>query len=751
MFDGYRDEEVIGEGGLGRVYRAVRLSTNGVVAIKSLRDVEDSSPAWHRANRELEAMLRVKGHPYVVTVEEIFLGPEGPCLVMEYLPGGSIAERMSGELLGAPQLVVIGQHVTEALIAAHDVGIVHRDIKPANLMVGPFGQVKVGDFGISALARGDDQTKTAALTLAYASPEELDGELRAGPPADVFSLAATFHHLMSGERPMFSARINGWQTLRGQADPALEPLVEVIEAGLSQEITDRPTMREFSVACDAAAQRLGPRAVKHLDVDPTAGATVVRPPPPSPPLKDPLGQSSPPAPAARPFAPVSTPLVAPQTGEPPSSNRLPMILGAVAAVLVLAIAGVLIFGSDDGTEPGPTTLLTAEPAVTVREEGETEPSVAPLDSVDGVLRFVGLFPETGDMEMVAVAPQIGAELAVDDINAAGGVLGQPVELVSLGLDTVGLSGPDLLAALQAEPNLADVVIGPLSSDGDDGLVAALRESGRLTITPAATDDAFTGSLFARLVGSNMTQGRAIAQQISDDGFSTVAMVGLDDAVPTAIRQGAAGGPIDVVLDETYDGRIGEIAQILVDEDPDAVLITGFEQDTAALLDAIDDITSTGLPFAVYGTDGNTGGGLVDELTRLENPELATGMTGTFVAAPIDEEFAARVAAAGDTTDETYSAEAYDAVVLAALAAIADDSDDPELVVDQLIDASSGGTLCSTFAECAEILEAAGDIDYQGRSGDVDLNDDFERAVASISVFRYDSAGEFVFERTIQQR
>ena len=52
------------------MYRVTRISTNGVVAIKALRDVQDSSPAWHRANRELEAMLRVKGHPYVVTVEE---------------------------------------------------------------------------------------------------------------------------------------------------------------------------------------------------------------------------------------------------------------------------------------------------------------------------------------------------------------------------------------------------------------------------------------------------------------------------------------------------------------------------------------------------------------------------------------------------------------------------------------------------------------------------------------------------------
>jgi eukaryotic-like serine/threonine-protein kinase len=94
MFAGYRDEALVGEGGLGRVYRAVRISTGGNVAIKELRDVAEGSPAWHRARRELEALLRLKGHPYVVSVEEIIEGPNGPCLVMEYLPGGSLFDRV---------------------------------------------------------------------------------------------------------------------------------------------------------------------------------------------------------------------------------------------------------------------------------------------------------------------------------------------------------------------------------------------------------------------------------------------------------------------------------------------------------------------------------------------------------------------------------------------------------------------------------------------------------------------------------
>ena len=113
MFDGYRDAELVGEGGLGRLYRAIRISTGGPVAIKELRDVSSASAALHRARRELDALLKLKGHPYVVSVEEIIEGPNGPCIVMEYAPGGSLHTRVANGPLPAPEVVLVGQHVTE--------------------------------------------------------------------------------------------------------------------------------------------------------------------------------------------------------------------------------------------------------------------------------------------------------------------------------------------------------------------------------------------------------------------------------------------------------------------------------------------------------------------------------------------------------------------------------------------------------------------------------------------------------------
>ena len=144
QFPGYLDAIQIGEGGLGNVYRATRESTGGVVAIKELREVGVGSPVWHRARRELEVLLRLRGHPNVIYVDEIIEGPLGPCLVMEFAPGGSLMDRLTtAGPLPAPELVLVGQHVSQALLAAHRLGVVHRDVKPHNLLVGSFGQVKV--------------------------------------------------------------------------------------------------------------------------------------------------------------------------------------------------------------------------------------------------------------------------------------------------------------------------------------------------------------------------------------------------------------------------------------------------------------------------------------------------------------------------------------------------------------------------------------------------------------------------------
>ena len=271
-FTGYRDIERIGAGGVGNLFRAIRESTGGVVAIKELRELGVGSPVMHRAKRELDALLQLKGHPYVVSVEELIDGPNGPCLVMEFTAGGSLFDRVShGGPLPTPELVLIGQHVTQALAAAHDLGIVHRDIKPPNLLIGTFGQVKVCDFGIAALTRdATSRTRTQFLTLAYASPEELEGADDIGPPADVFSFGATFLHLATGHQPTARER-----TVAGASEALAathgNSTVSAVFAGrlsecVSRDPESRPTMPQLLRIFDHAATQLGGSRVQHLAV-----------------------------------------------------------------------------------------------------------------------------------------------------------------------------------------------------------------------------------------------------------------------------------------------------------------------------------------------------------------------------------------------------------------------------------------------------------------------------------------------------
>ena len=123
--DGYHSLVRIGSGGLGDVFRAVDQATGATVAIKVLRDVSDSSVAWHRTRRELTALETLSGHPNVIRPIALLELAGGPALVMEYAPGGSVADLLddqpspSRRRLTVDQTVFVGRQTTGALVAAH--------------------------------------------------------------------------------------------------------------------------------------------------------------------------------------------------------------------------------------------------------------------------------------------------------------------------------------------------------------------------------------------------------------------------------------------------------------------------------------------------------------------------------------------------------------------------------------------------------------------------------------------------------
>ncbi len=266
---GYSEITRVGQGGIGDVYRAQRDSTGGTVALKILRIDGDEATMQRRVHREVAALLQLKGHPYVVHVEEVIQLESTAVVVMEFAKNGSLAGVLADrKRLHPPEVLLAATHVASALRDAHERGIVHRDIKPHNLLLGEFGQVKVCDFGISALTKGPISTdRTSALSYRYASPEELEDEPDVGPPTDVYSLGVTMRQLATGETKRNASEEPGnW--LVGVVDPdeifLTHNLWRLVESMTEHHQAKRPTAAAVVDKLERLDRELGDRRVKSI-------------------------------------------------------------------------------------------------------------------------------------------------------------------------------------------------------------------------------------------------------------------------------------------------------------------------------------------------------------------------------------------------------------------------------------------------------------------------------------------------------
>lgn len=192
----------VGRGGFGVVYRAQQPAYRRTVAVKVLRASLDGKTR-ERFERECMALGSLSGHPNIVTLFDAGLTRAGdPYLVMEYLGGGSLEERMDPRSpMGWQEAVDHGIRLAGALQTAHQAGVLHRDIKPRNVLTSSFGDLRLVDFGLARL-KGSLETRQAdvAASVAYAAPEILSGQ----PPSvasDVYSLGATVFSLLWGSPP----------------------------------------------------------------------------------------------------------------------------------------------------------------------------------------------------------------------------------------------------------------------------------------------------------------------------------------------------------------------------------------------------------------------------------------------------------------------------------------------------------------------------------------------------------------------
>jgi eukaryotic-like serine/threonine-protein kinase len=196
--------ERLGDGGMAEVYLARDNSLGREVALKVLRErYAEDEEFVERFRREAVSAASLN-HPNVVQIYDRGRTEDGALyMAMEYVPGGTLKERIKAEGSLAPREAAdMAARVADALAVAHDRGIVHRDVKPQNVLLAASGEAKVGDFGIARAASTETMTQTNDVlgTLAYMSPEQVRGE-RVGPRSDLYSLGVVLYEMLTGRLP----------------------------------------------------------------------------------------------------------------------------------------------------------------------------------------------------------------------------------------------------------------------------------------------------------------------------------------------------------------------------------------------------------------------------------------------------------------------------------------------------------------------------------------------------------------------
>ena len=199
----YEITQLLGEGGMSFVYKAIDKQLQRAVAIKTLKPVYVEQEKFvERFKREAQTAANLN-HPNIVQIFDWGIGDE-PFFVMEYIEGSTLTSIISKKkTLSISDILFIGAQVSSGLQAAHSQGLVHRDIKPGNIMITPEGKVKVTDFGIVSLQNEEsDITKTGSIlgTASYISPEQAQGK-PVSKESDLYSLGTVLYELITGRPP----------------------------------------------------------------------------------------------------------------------------------------------------------------------------------------------------------------------------------------------------------------------------------------------------------------------------------------------------------------------------------------------------------------------------------------------------------------------------------------------------------------------------------------------------------------------
>lgn len=246
----YEITELIGEGGMADVYKAIDVVDNKVVAVKILKREFSENEEFLRRFRNESKAIAVLSHPNIVKIYDVGFSEKIQFIVMEYIDGITLKEYIENErMLSWKEAVHFVTQILRALQHAHERGIVHRDIKPQNIMVFTDGTIKVMDFGIAKFAREEGRTATdqAIGTVHYISPEQARGDIT-DAKSDLYSVGIMLYEMLTGKKPFDSdnpvsiavMHMQNIAELPRRVNPNIPfPLEEIIVHAMEKNSSDR--------------------------------------------------------------------------------------------------------------------------------------------------------------------------------------------------------------------------------------------------------------------------------------------------------------------------------------------------------------------------------------------------------------------------------------------------------------------------------------------------------------------------------
>lgn len=445
-------------------------------------------------------------------------------------------------------------------------------------------------------------------------------------------------------------------------------------------------------------------------------------------------------------------------GQRTASTRL-----AAALVVAGVVAGCS--GSDGSAD-------TAGPTSTIAAAATTSTTIVD----DGVLRIGALLPLTGDGASLGLTLQASIDVAIDEINEAGGVGGRSVQL------RVADEGGDAATAASALDDLVqagvDAVVGPASSTNALNVLDTTTRDGIVTCSPTASalslDDYPDDGLFFRTIPSDALQAEAFARAIDETGRGSVGLFYVDDAYgrPFAdlVRQALASRSIIIQREvpfaasdpdftddvATVSNLAGvEVVAVIGDADGGPRLVHALASDTSTTGTAADDAADDTVPIGgatadategdvpIVVNDAMRGSSVSGVLADLPDAALAR-IVGVGPRATVDDPvFAEALAERLPGSPGYFAVNAYDCVTVIALAARAAESTSSREIASRITGLTNGGTDCRTFADCAAVLDAGRNVDYDGPSGSLQLGPDGDANRGVYDVFGYSAGGEVV--------